>query len=237
MTAVDAGAGGTAHAHGTPIEHTEEGIPLAAAEPTVGLLAGDPLMLGLPAFIVGSIALGLALIGAQVPVGSFGAALDIVLAATTIGLLVSAIWAILVGQSAVASILGIFSGFWGSLVVLVVAVDHNWFAFATPAAAGAPAANISVGAIEMFLITWMIIVGLYTVTMLRLPSAYTLILVLIFLALVFVLLGVSGASTTDLKVGGAFAIAFATVGMYVFYGQASVATGGNPIPLGRPVIR
>jgi uncharacterized protein len=233
MTAVDAGAGGTAHGG-----HTQEGIPLVEAEPAaVGLLAGDPLMLGLPTFIVGSVALGLALIGAQVPVGSFGAALAIIFAATTIGLLVSAAWAIAVGQSAVASILGIFSGFWGSLLVLVVAVDHNWFAFATPAAAGAPATNISVGAIELFLITWMIIVGLYTVAMLRLPSAYTLILVLIFVALTFVLLGVSGASTSDLKVGGALVIAFAAVGMYVFFGQAQVATGGKAIPLGRPIIR
>jgi uncharacterized protein len=234
MTAVDAGAGGTAH-HGG---RTEEGIPLVEAEPAaVGLIAGDPLMLGLPTFIVGSVALGLALIGAQVPVGSFGAALAIIFAATTIGLLLSAAWAIAVGQSAVASILGIFAGFWGSLVVLVVAVDHNWFAFATPAAGAVPAANISVGAIELFLITWMIIVGLYTVAMLRLPSAYTLILVLIFVALTFVLLGVSGASTSDLKVGGALVIAFAAVGMYVFFGQASVATGGKPIPLGRPIIR
>src|SRR5487761_2323715 len=226
MTAVDAGAGGTAHGG-----RTQEGIPLVAAEPAaVGLIAGDPLMLGLPAFIVGSIALGLALIGAQVPVGSFGAALDIVL-------FMSAAWAIAVGQSAVASILGIFGGFWASLVVLVVAVDHNWFAFATPAAAGAPAANISVGAIELFLITWMIIVGLYTVSTLRLPSAYTLILVLIFVALTFVLLGVSGASTSDLRVGGALVIAFAAVGMYVFFGQAQVATGGKAIPLGRPIMK
>lgn len=236
MTAVDAGSGGTAHAEGA--HTTKEGIPLVEAEPAaVGLLAGDPLMLGLPTFIVGSIALGLALIGAQVPVGSFGAALAIILAATAIGLFISAAWAIAVGQSAVASILGIFGGFWASLVVLVVAVDHNWFAFATPAAAGAPASNISVGAIELFLITWMIIVGLYTVATLRLPSAYTLILVLIFVALTFVLLGVSGASTGDLKVGGALVIAFAAVGMYVFFGQAQVATGGKPIPLGRPIMR
>ena len=124
-------------------------------------------------------------------------------------------------------------------MVLVVAVDHNWFGFATPAnpAMHAPAANISVGAIELFLITWLIIVGLYTLATLRLPSAYTLILLLICLALIFVLLGVSSGSTGDLKTAGGFVIAFAAVGMYVFVGQASVATGGKPIPLGRPVVR
>ena len=107
MTAVDRGADDSAHG-GT----TQEGIPLVEAEPAaVGLLAGDPLMLGLPTFIAGSIALGLALIGAQVPAGSFGAALAIILAATAIGLFISAAWAIAVGQSAVTSILGIFGGF------------------------------------------------------------------------------------------------------------------------------
>jgi hypothetical protein len=233
MTAVDAGAGGTAHGG-----QTQEGIPLVEAEPAaVGLLAGDPQMLGLPMFIVGSIALGLALIGAQVPVGSFGAALSIILAATAIGLFISAIWAIAVGQSAVAAVLGIFGGFWLSLVVLVVAVDHNWFAFVTPRAAGVVASNISVGAIELFLITWLIVVGMLTLATMRLPLAYTAIFLLICVALIFVLLGVSGASTTDLKIAGGFVIAFAAVGMWVFFGASSVATGGKPLPLGRPIIR
>jgi succinate-acetate transporter protein len=233
MTAVDRGADGAPHG-GT----TQEGIPLVEAEPAaVGLLAGDPQMLGLPSFIVGSFALGLALIGAQVPVGSFGAGLAIILAATSVGLFISAVWAMAVGQSAVAAILGIFGGFWLSLVVLVVAVDHNWFAFATPAAAGAPASNISVGAIELFLITWLIVVGMYTLATLRLPLAYTAILLLIDLALIFVLLGVSSGSTSNLKTAGGFVIAFAAIGMYVWAGAASVATGGKPFPLGRPILK
>jgi succinate-acetate transporter protein len=233
MTAVDRGADGAPHG-GT----TQEGIPLVEAEPAaVGLIAGDPLMLGLPVFIAGSSALGLALIGAQVPVGSFGAALAIVLAATAIGLFISAVWAIAVGQSAVASVLGIFGGFWLSLVVLVVAVDHNWFAFATPAAAGLPASNISLGAIELFLIAWLIVIGMLTLATMRLPSAYTLLFLLVDLALIFVLLGVSGASTGNLKTAGGFVFAFVAIGMYIFFGQASVATGGKPIPLGRPIIK
>jgi len=122
-------------------------------------------------------------------------------------------------------------------VVLVLAVDHNWFAFATPAAAGAPASNISVGAIELFLITWLIVIGMFTLATMRLPVAYTLLLLLIDLALIFVLLGVSGASTGNLKTAGAFVIAFASVGVYLFFSSASVATGGKPLPLGRPIIR
>jgi len=86
-------------------------------------------------------------------------------------------------------------------------------------------------------LTWLIVVGLYTLAMLRLPLAYTGILLLICLALIFVLLGVSSGSTGDLKTAGAFVIAFAAIGMYVFVGAASVATGGKPIPLGRPIMK
>jgi len=73
MTAVDANADDTA-AQQPP------------APPVVGPMAGDPAMLGLGSFIVGSVALGLALVGV-VPVGVLGAPLAIILAATARGLL------------------------------------------------------------------------------------------------------------------------------------------------------
>jgi hypothetical protein len=234
MTAVDAGAGGTAH-HGG---QTEEGIPLVEAPPAaVGLLAGDPQMLGLPAFIIGSFALALTLIGAQVPVGTYGAALSIILAMTGLGLLVATIWAIVVGQSAVAAVFGIFTGFWLSFAGLVLAVDHNWFAFVIAGPRGVVVSNVIVGSIELFLIAWLIGVGMLTLATLRLPVAYTLVFTLIEVALIFVLLGVSSGSTSDLKTGGVFAIIFAAVGVYIFFGTASVATGGKPLPLGRAIIR
>ena len=31
-------------------------------------------------------------------------------------------------------------------------------------------------------------------------------------------------------------LAFAALGVYVFFGSASMATGGKPLPLGRPVL-
>src|SRR5882672_8078652 len=73
--------------------------------------AGDPAALGLPSFIVGSVALGLALVG-MVPASAVGATLPVILTATSVGLFAAAIWAAAIGQSAVASIFGIFSGFW-----------------------------------------------------------------------------------------------------------------------------
>jgi len=76
-----------------------------APPPAVPLpLAGDPLVLGLPCFIVGSVALGLVLV-TYVP-------------------------ATAIGQSLVSAVLGIFAGFWLSYSALVLGLTHNWFGVA-----------------------------------------------------------------------------------------------------------
>ena len=126
MSTVDATAGDA----GRPATVTEEAPAAPAA--VVGPLAGDPAMLGLSSFIVGSIALGLGLVGV-VPVGVLGAPLAIILAATALGLLLAAVWAAAVGQSAVGAVFGIFGTFWLSYGMLVLGLDHNWFAITVAA--------------------------------------------------------------------------------------------------------
>jgi hypothetical protein len=76
-----------------------------------------------------------------------------------------------------------------------------------------------------------------TLATMRLPSAYTLLFALIDVALVFVLIGTLNASASMLKVGGILVFAFALVGIYLFFGAASQATGGRALPLGPPVLR
>src|ERR1039458_6640716 len=81
MTDLDASASNSAGS--APAAETEiAGDPV----PVLAPLAGDPAMLGLPIFIVGSVALGMVLVGA-VPATAVGASLPIILAATSIGLL------------------------------------------------------------------------------------------------------------------------------------------------------
>src|SRR4051812_49778284 len=58
--------------------------PAAVAAP-----AGDPAVLGLPAFVAGSVALAFALVGYVSPAAA-GSAVPIILAATGLGLIVSA---------------------------------------------------------------------------------------------------------------------------------------------------
>ncbi|HEX3788517.1 MAG TPA: GPR1/FUN34/YaaH family transporter [Pseudonocardiaceae bacterium] len=187
---------------------------------------GDPLMLGLPCFIVGSIALGLVLVG-YVPASAVGASLPIILAATGLGLGIAAVWSAFVAQSAVASVLGIFSGFWWSYAVLVLGLTHNWFGIDASAA---------VSTQGLFLICWLAVVVMLTLATLRLPTAYTLLFALIDAALALVLAGTLQASTTLTHIGGIIVFAFAVVGIYLYFGAASQATGGPALPLGRPAL-
>src|SRR6201996_8340785 len=223
MTALDADPDGTAQP--APQE--------APAPAVVGPLAGDPAMLGLSSFIVGSVALGLGLVGV-VPVGVLGAPLAIILAATALGLLLGAVWAAAVGQSAVAAIFGIFGTFWLSYAVLVLGLDHNWFAI-TPTAI--------VATVKLFLIAWLVAIVMLTLATLRLPSAFTALFGLVDLALLLLLIAWSSASAAGvpseglIKTAGYVVLIFAALGVYLFFGASAAGTGGNALPLGRPLQR
>ena len=229
MAAVDAGAEGSSPPRGRRRAWPPRRKAYrwsSPSRPQSGLLAGDPMMLGLPVFVAGSFALALTLLG-QVPATTFGAPLAIILAATALGLWIATVWAIAVGQSAVAAVFGIFGGFWLSFAVLVLALGHNWFVLLTA----------GTSTVELFLTTWLIVIVMLTLATLRLPVAYTALFVLVDIALVFVLAGVANASTGLLNTGGVFVILFALIGVYLFFGAASVATGGKPVPLGKPLLK
>ena len=70
---------------------------------------------------------------------------------------------------------------------------------------------------------------------LRLPLAFTLIFALVDLALL-VLLGTANANAGLAKAGGYAVLLFASVGVYLFFSALSAATGGKPLPLGKPVL-
>ena len=197
----------------------------------VGPLAGDPSIWGLASFIAGSVALGLGLVGV-VPFGVLGAPLAIIVAATSLGLLLSAIWCAALGQSAVAAVFGIFGTFWLSYGALVLGLDHNWFAIVPTAV---------VATVKLFLLTWLIIIVMLTLATLRLPSAFTAVFGLIDLALLLLYIGFAQASAAGvpssglLKAAGWVVLAFAAIGVYLFFSAAAVGTGGKPLPLGKPL--
>lgn len=200
--------------------------PVPPAPAPNPFLAGNPAAVGIPVFVAGSVALALVLVG-YVPATAVGASLPIVAAATGVGLTISTIWAAAVGQSAVASVFAIFAGFWLSYAVLVLGLTHNWFAITADAAVHTQA---------LFLITWLVVIGMLTLATLRLPLAFTAIFALVDLALIAVLIGTLNGSSGWLKFGGVLVFAFAAVGGYVYFAIGSAVTGGPDLPLGRPIM-
>jgi hypothetical protein len=128
----------------------------------------------------------------------------------------------------VASIFGIFSGFWISYALLVLGLTHNWY--------GITAAD-AIGTEKLFLLSWLILIVLLTLVSLRLPGIFTLLFVLVGVALLFVLLGTASGSTGEVKTGGYLVFAFCAVGAYLFADAYSAATGGKSLPLGRAILR
>lgn len=217
----------------TTVDTTADGSPVTTEAPLVGPLAGDPSILGLGSFIAGSVALGLSLAGV-VPAGVLGAPLAIILAATALGLLMATAWCAMLGQSAVAAVFGIFGTFWLSYAVLVLGLDHNWFAITATAV---------LPTVRLFLLTWLVIIVMLTVSTLRLPSAFTAVFALVDLALLLLLLAFEQTSAAGvpssglLKAGGYAVLAFAALGVYLFFSASQAGTGGKPLPLGTPIMR
>ena len=208
---------------GVHVEEVVEAVTVAVPGP----LGGDPAILGLPSFVVGSVALGLSLVGVT-PATAVGAPLAIILAATAVGLTIAAVWAAAIGASAVAGIFGIFAGFWLSYAVLVIGLLHGWFGISLLAV---------VDTEKLFLLTWLIIIVMLTLATLRLPLAFTVVFALIDVALLLLFINTIHASTGLSKTAGYVVLVFAAVGVYLFFGSASVATGGKALPLGKPVLR
>jgi succinate-acetate transporter protein len=248
MTAVTEGS----ETHPTPSGSHAAPAPAPAAPPVDAYASPVPVanaaLIGLPTFMVGSIALALNLTN-YVPQGLVGAPIAIIAVATGLGQLIATIFALRAGESAVASIFGIFTGFWISYAALVLGILHNWFGFTTPPAgataaqAGAAAVNAIDSSVRTFLLSWLILIVILTVVTLRLPLGFTVLFALVDVALLFVYLAYHNASpvgvadSSQLKIGGYFAWAFIALGAYLFLDAMSAATGGKNLPLGPPILK
>jgi uncharacterized protein len=215
------------------IEHTGPEPDAQLAGVATGILVGaggDPLILGLPIFVVGSIALGFVETG-YVSAASLGSFVPIVAAATAIGQWVCCRWAIGLGQSIVACIFGIFGGFWTSLAFLVLGLNHGWFVI--------PTADLVHTEIIYFL-SWDIIIFFLLIPVLRLPLVYIGVIVFVIVALTLVILGLEypGSVTTFDHLAGIAIFIFAGLGAWGFLNVGTIAMGGPPLPpLGPPLLK
>ncbi len=216
---------------GTSVSDAPAGVSIESepstdqAPPLSGVLGGNPGTVGIPAVIAGATGLGLINTG-WVHV-SPGAGLPIYMGATVLGLLFATLWACALGQNASASVYGVFLGFYGSYAGLVLGLTHNWY--------GIPA-DQTTKTIELWLISWLVTIGILTLVTLRLPSVFTLLLVLVDVALVVLLIGTAGANPTFIHIGGYVVFAFVAVAVYLYVDAMWRETGGQGLPLGKPLV-
>jgi succinate-acetate transporter protein len=194
--------------------------------------ANNPMLLGVPSFIIGTAALGMLLIGYQ-PGGAAAALLSIFVLSSAIGLLIAAIWAIRAGAGPVAAVFGIFQGFFFTFATLQYGLAHNWFGTSVDAAQ----------AVATFALCWLFLIVVLTLATLRLPLLFTALFVLVDIAfaLVFIAYNAASAATapsaTLLLIAGIVDFAFTLIGMYLFIDAMGQATGGKALPLGAPMMR
>ncbi|WP_236792818.1 GPR1/FUN34/YaaH family transporter [Amycolatopsis sp. GM8] len=182
---------------------------------------GDPLIIGLPIFAVGSLALGMALIG-FVPATALGAVVPIVVFGTGLFLTVVTIWAALLAQTMVAGITGTFAGFWLSLGALLVGLGHNWY--------GVAAADVSATQ-QLFFIAWGALFLFLLIPTLRLPAIYPAVVGLVVVALALAATGARTGDVNILKAAGYVILVFSLLGFCAFVNVALTAMGAKrPFP-------
>jgi uncharacterized protein len=213
----------------TPPRHLPSVPPWHPSEdltPTPAPPVAEPGMLGFPAFIVGSVAFGMVLLGVF-PAMTAGSALAIILAAS-LGLWLTVVWAARLGESAPAGFFGVVASFFTSYAVLVLGLTHNWFGIAPAAIADTQ---------KTFVISWMVIVALLIVAALRVPLIYLALFTVVEVALFIDLLGIIQSSESLTKAAGYVTMGFAAIAVYLFASSASKAAGGKEFPLGKPLIK
>lgn len=186
----------------------------------------NPGLLGLPCFVVGGIGLSLYLLG-YLPGTGLGALVPIVLFVPGMGLMISAVWAMRAGQSAVGSIFGLFGAFWISYGFLVFGLVSGVLKVDTAAANAAQAT---------FLIAWLVAFACLTLSTLRLPLAFTAMFVLVTVAVALVLLAVLTGSAGLLVIAGIVGLLFSLDGIYIYVGSMSAELGGKGLGLGQPMV-
>lgn len=210
----------------------EEARPQHAASdapaPAPAAPAPDPAAVALPTFAVGAISLALYLLG-FLPAEAATSIAPVLIFTAGLGVLIAGIWAAALGQSMVAGIFVTFATFWTSLGVFLIGAAPTEFMRVPEEAA--------TDALATFLISWLAVFVVLTLVTLRLPGAFTLLFVLVDIAVLLVLLGTLGGSTGLLQIGGIAVLAFVLVGVYLFASSASAGTGGKALPAGRPAIK
>jgi uncharacterized protein len=191
-------------------------------------LDGNPAVLGLIVFATGSLVLGISLLG-NVPLAVQPDSIQpIVFAGTGLGLLIATFWAASLQQTFVATILGVFAGFWLSYTAMVLGLAHNWYGTAVDA-------DIP-HTLGQFLIGWDAAIFMLFLVTLWTPLVYSIILGAGTVGVAFLAVAVMGTSSVPYHIGAVFVLIFAAFGFYAYLSGAVESVGGKGVPLGKPVV-
>lgn len=179
---------------------------------------GDPLVLGLPVFAVASLALGMGLLG--MPSG-LGVVAPLIILTTGLFQIVTTGWAIVLGQTMVATIFALFSGFWLTLGFVIIGTQHGWYGLS---ASGIPDAE------QLIFICYASLFFFLIIPCLRLPLIFPVIVALIVVTLALAAAGIY-------TIAGCLALVFSFLGFWSWLNVAQTAMGAKKSwpPLGKPV--
>jgi uncharacterized protein len=203
-------------------------MELAGTPSVVVGAGGNPILLGIACFGVAATTLGMVLIGV-VPLTALAIIIPTIAGATGLFQIITTVWAVLLGQTFVAVVFALFSGFWLSLTLLLLGLGHGWY--------GVAAADV-VHSQALFFIAWSTMFTFLLIPALRLPVAYPAVIAVVILALIVVTLAVWNASSGLFQLTGWMLLFGAGLGFWIFLNNASVALGGPASPsLGPTLIK
>jgi succinate-acetate transporter protein len=189
---------------------------------------GNPALLGLITFLPSGVTLGLWFVGYLDTAKFAGGMIPIVSISAGLFLLVSAIWAGRLAQNTVAAIFGVFSAFWMSFGFLLIGLTSGWWAVDGDASGEVR---------STYLLSFLLVFVLLTVSTLRLPLMFTLGFVLVDITFALAFFGVSTSSAGLFPIAGITTFLFCLVFAYILFDGINQDLGGRAIPMGSPMVR
>lgn len=209
----------------------------AEAAPVAPASVANPALLGLITFLPAGITLGLWFIGALDTTALPGGMIPAVTFSAGLFLLISTVSALRVGDSVSAAIFGIFSAFWTSFGVLLMALNNGWIVNAAatdPAQSALTTAQI--GQIQsVYLLSFTLTFIILTLATLRLPLAFTAAFVFVDITFVLAYIGVTAGAAGLFPIAGITTFIFCIIFAYILFDAFGQSTGGRPMAMGSPL--
>lgn len=217
------------------VESDTAGAHAAAPPATAAPPTANPALMGLICFLPSGITLGLwfvgyldttALPGGMIPILTFSAGLFMML---------SAVVALRVGDSVSGAIFGLFSAFWTSFGVLLMALNNGWI---IDAGTGQALSIDQSGSIQStYLLSFTLVFILLTLATLRLPMAFTAGFVFVDITFALAYIAVTGGYTALFPIAGITTFVFCAIFAYILFDAFGQTLGARPMAMGGPLVK